>query len=66
MKPICVRIFSVAMLLIPARTVVRGVDLDERLLPYRYAWVGPRDVLVYEAAGDPSQMAPCASWRRAP
>jgi hypothetical protein len=49
---------TVAMLLIPARTVVKGLDRDEPLLPYRYAWVGPNDVSVYEAAGDPAQMAP--------
>lgn len=47
---------AVAILLIPARTVVEGLDLDEPVLPYRYAWVGPKDVPVYEVTGDPSQM----------
>jgi len=44
---------AVAILLTPARTVVEGLDLDEPILPHRCAWVGPKDVPVYEVTGDP-------------
>jgi len=49
---------TAAMLLVPSLAVVEGLDLDEPLLPYRYAWVGPRDALVYELTGDPPHMTP--------
>ena len=41
---------------VPARVSGSGADTEETPLPYRYAWVGLRDVAVYADAGDPSQM----------
>jgi len=44
--------------LVPAQVYGSGHDLEETLLPYRYAWVGTKDVPVYVDAGDPTQMSP--------
>ena len=51
-------IATAVMLLAPTRAAAEGQDSDGSLLLYRYAWVGPRDVPIYEAAGDPEQMSP--------
>jgi len=44
--------------LVPAQVYSSGLDPEEALLPYRYAWVGTKDVPVYMDAGDPAQMSP--------
>jgi hypothetical protein len=44
--------------LVPVRVYSSGFDLEEAVLPYRYAWVGTKDVPVYVDAGDPAKMSP--------
>jgi lipoprotein-anchoring transpeptidase ErfK/SrfK len=49
----CVMVFAV-----PARAEEFEFDIDEFLLPYRYAYMSNNQVPIYPAPGDPAQMLP--------
>jgi hypothetical protein len=53
---ICLVVLMISM--VPVRVHSSGLDLEEAILPYRYAWVGTKDVPVYADAGDPAQVSP--------